>query len=390
MTTTATNPRDVERLRHLNVRQFEIGANSLFNITERRDNGTALITGTPIFRTGTFRDSLGIQHTWMPEHLEQMVFHYNLLRGNLVLPNVPFRADHSSSVRNIVGYIQNLKFEGGLLLADWEVVDPEALVQIDNGKYRARSAEVGLYETNDEAFYWPVLMGCAFVDLPAVEGLYAQADRQFTALYEKENTSVTAPATPPSNTPPSTTAPAAPPAQPPATPSTPATGAPAAPPAATPEATPAAQHGQPAGVTLFVNGQATNDVVAVQQHITTLETFRSEAVKGAKEAFVKALVSGNKLPAPQLDAQIAFVHTLNDEQYDAFRKSWEGAPASPVFAAHGVTVTNPGGDAPTGPTEIEQLEDIIAMHRRTGIMTEEQIAKTPTFQKLTALRAAAK
>lgn len=378
------------------MRQFATGANSMFNITERRDNGTAIISETPIFRVGTFRDSMGIQHTWMPEHLEQMVFHYNLLRGNGVLPHVPFRADHSSSVRNVVGYISGLKFNGGLLLADWEVVDPDALVQIDNGKYRARSAEVGLYETNDEAFYWPVLMGCAFVDLPAVEGLYAQADRQYTFLYEKENTPVTAPATPSTTpaapaapaTPPAAPAAAAAPAAPPSTPATPATGAPAAPPAAAPEATPAAQHGQAHGQTFFVNGQATHDVVAVQAHITTLETFRTEAVKGAKEAFVKSLVSANKLPATQLDAQIAFVHTLSDTQYDAFKKTWEGAAASPLFAIHGNPVTNPGGDPQAGPTEIEQLEDIIAMHRRTGIMTEEQIAKTPTFQRLTALRAA--
>lgn len=380
----------------MNVSLFQAGGTANFDITRAKD-GTGTVKGIRVFKAGTFRDSMAIQHTWTREHLQQMVFHFDLLRGQGILPNVPWRVDHSISVRNVVGYFEKLYEQDGFLLADVLFTEPEALDKMERGTYRARSAEVGVYETNDEAFYWPVLTGCAFVDLPAVEGLYSKATPvPSTVLYEKENNSMAfqingkevteAEWLKAANYAKALADLKAVPEDEMTKLKTERDDAVQAAQAAT-----AHSKGQPA--TFMLNGKPTSDVVAVQHQITMLETFRTEAVKAAKDEFVKQLVAGNKLAAPQMQSQQEFVQNLTDEQFDQYKKSWENAPASSLFGTHGTTPlegAGTGNGAGTKePSDIETLEEIVAQFKRAGLK-EDVIAKTDSFKRLTALRAAAK
>ncbi len=383
-----------------NIAFFTKGDTIAFDLAHG-DNGTALAKGIKIFKVGTFRDSLGTQHTWTPEHLQQMVFHFDMLKDTDILPNVPWRLDHSMSVKNVAGYFEKLYVEGGFLLADVNFSDPDVVTGMTLGKYRSRSLEVGVYETNDEAFYWPVVTGCAFVDLPAVEGLYSKAQPvSRTLLYEAPNRmednkimfvingkTVTAEVwTAAVNY-------AKALADLDAVPAADLTAAQTAVTEAQAAAAAAAAHSQGKPATFQVNGQPTVDVVAVQNQITMLETFRVEAVEAGKAAFVQGLAAQSKLAATQIDSQVAFVKSLTDAQYDEYKKSWEAAPASALFGIHGkgpgeqADASQGGGNA--GPTELETLTEIVATMRRSG-MKDEMIAKTESFKKMTALTAAGK
>lgn len=143
--------------------------------------GTHLIKGMRIFRAGSFANSLGERSDWTTADLDEMVKNFEDLRSRGILPNVPVRADHSRSVNNVVGYFTSLYREDDYLLADVELTEPDAVGKYERGTYRSRSAEIGVYVSNDEQVYWPVVMGVAFCDIPAVEGLHAAALSAFSA-----------------------------------------------------------------------------------------------------------------------------------------------------------------------------------------------------------------
>ena len=366
--------------------------------TTTLSNGAFRIERMPVFKSGTFKDSMGYQATWEPEHLEQMVFNFEMLRSRGILPNVPVRSDHRSLFGGgeVIGYITGLYHDqaSGRLLADYEITEPEHAAKLQRGTYRARSAEVGMYETNDEALYWPVFMGFAFVDIPAVEGLYSKAAKEaeggdFVLLteYDKEK--------PVSTTPSESTT------QPEGTEGTEAEGteAPAAentqPP--TPQVTPGAggeqgqggqagtaEHGaaQPGTFSFTVGGQPTTDFAAVQRHITALETAASEQRDAGRRAFVNGLASSNKILQSQVEGLTNSVLSMSDEQFGHFRTAYDVAPEQPLLQQHG---------SPTGPTqataaseEIEVLRETVAMHRRSGT-PEASIQKMPSYIRLQAL-----
>lgn len=399
MSGTAT----IERIKRMNFAFFQAGEPVAFNIGERNDHGGATVTGIKIFKVGTFRDSRGEQQTWTPEHLEQMVFNFNMLRQTNVLPNVPWRIDHSFSVMNTVGYIEKLYVQNGFLLADVLFTRGDAVDGMANGTYRSRSLEVGVYETNDEAFYWPVVTGCAFVDIPAVEGLYEKAQPESRAvLFDRDTGSANTmfkingkDVTPEEWVAAVTYAQtlldleAVPTSEHAAVVSErdkikadldTATAA-------------IATHGKGQAMEFRVNGQPVADVVAVQNHITTLETFRTDTVKAGKSQYVRDLAQQGKLPATQIDSQIAFVEALSDEQFDQFKKSWDEAPASSLFANHGTGPANADGGSPVGAqdtpkSELETARDIVAMHRRSG-MKEDAIKETASYKRMVELEAQA-
>lgn len=353
----------------LNVSLFQQGDLTF----KKKDNGTGSLESMKIFRSGTFKDSMGIQHTWDPEHLHQMVFHFNLLKDKGVLPNVPVRVDHSFSAAKVIGWITSLEVKDNFLLMNADITEPDAAEKIDRGTYRNRSAEVGMYETNAEAFYWPVLQGVAFVDLAAVEGLYSATPRRYTILNDKEST------VPEEPTPPTPPAPPAPPANP--TPPAPTPPAPTPPAPAPPAPAPTA--------TFNVNGQQTQDFAAVQTHIAALETFRRETLHAARTNFVADLAKNNRIAATQVESMTAHAISLNDEQWDGFKKTWENAPANSLLGNqhNGVTNQNNQNGTENVPSELETVKEIVAMHAKAG-MTPEQIAKTPSGVKLAALTAA--
>jgi len=376
----------------------------------KKNDGTGKIVDLKIFKSGTFKDSMGFQRTWESEHLEQMVFNYTLLKNRGIFPNVPVREGHAGifgSGGSVQGWFDAMRHEGEFLVADLLITEPDALGKWERGTFRGRSLEVGMYETNDESTYWPVVMGLAFVDIPAVEGLYNKQtadppnkDKKSTfhfsqVLLDDKEITVEGDQNP---QPPAPTPPAPAPAPAPAPPQPPAPApAPPTPPAPAPAPAPESTAPAPQQHSMFkINGQDVQDVAAVQTHITSLESFVKETRDLNRKNFVSGLVTGNKILASQKEGLEALVLTMTDSQYEAFTKLHVDTPPLPLLGNHG---DQSGGQTPpatgsgftggksTPEEQKEVLEETLAMHKRAG-MSEENIQKTDSYKKLQALQTA--
>lgn len=369
---------------------------------------TLVLESVPVFRSGTFRDSMGIQHTWEDMHMTQMVDNFNHLIKTGIMPGAPVRKGHngffssgSEVMDGLIGWHSALTTEERVnpvdgqrytyLLADFEILDPTAIDKIDSGLWKNLSSEVGSWTSNAEAEYWPVYQGVAYVDFPAVEGLktFASANgvgSKFSIMSEESAVPQTDNTQTGQQTPP----------------------LPPAPPGVTP-AGQTSEHGQqqqgqpapapangPAQPHLFtVNGRQVADFAAVQAHINSLEEFQKETVKGARLAFVSGLVTGNKMLASNKEKAEAFCLGLSDEQFTAYKEQWEGAPVVPQLGNHTSGTSNHNGDNPAGSgpapsaqdDERKVLEDTVNAFRISG-MSDEQIKKTKTFSRLQQLQPA--
>ncbi len=340
------------------------------------DRGTYLYSGYRIFRTGTFRDSMGELTTWEPEHLQQMVFHFELLRDRGILPNPIVRHNHPSIFGGggeVQGYITGLKAEEvdgtNYLLADFEITEPEAHERIQRGTYRARSAEVGHYVTNEEAMFWPVVKGFAFVDLPAVEGLFQKGDYAVLRTHRVKEHQVTGEnnnegAGNNSGTPPET------------------------------QPTPATTH------SFRVNGEQVSDFSAVQRHIDALEsevsTLREaqrQQVEVNRKDFVQSLAHDGKIfsTADHIKNFENMVVGMTDEQFQAFQAAYKDAPPMGLLGPKGSNAT-PNGQPPTkgGPDDKggqysqEDTDLAIVERHRLANMKVDDIKKTASFRRLEA------
>lgn len=393
--------------------------------------GNHVLRGLRVFRTGTFTDMFGYEHTWDDTHLELMVLHFTLLRESGLFPDVPVRADHTFSVANVVGYYENLYRDADdpqFLSADIEFTEPEAYQKWVRRTWRARSIEIGMYETNDNRSYYPTVMGLAFVDIPAVEGLHGHArDKTHFSQAIMDNEEKTMPAPDPktdpegwtkavayaqwveaanyakalddwtkavvyakaiedeaaAQNPPAAPVEGVPPVAPfgaaPTTPTTPA------PPPPTPTPPP------PTGGTMAfrVNGQQTADFRTVQTHIDVLEQFRKETSDTVRRDFVEGLAKDNKISAAQIDGLSNHALSLSDEQYASFRASYDAAPSLSMFGQQ-VEQDERSGDTSgshpvTSADDPEVLKEIVAQFRRIG-MDEAKIVKTDSYKKLVALK----
>lgn len=334
---------------------------------EVQDDGSGLVRGVKIFRTGTFRDSRGDQYNWEPLHLLQMVGNFEMLREEGIFPDVPVRRDHSFSVNQVQGYFEALRVDGEFLVSDLRITEPEDVAKWQRGTYRNVSAEIGMYVTNDEAAYWPVLMGVAAVDIPAVEGLHSKsnADSKIT-LYSRvteEKTVTTENETTDANDKGAT-----------------------APPLATP-------------VSFRVNGAETTDFAAVQAHVVKLENdvvsfaARIEAFETAdteraaqfKTDFVNSLVNDGKIVEAQREALETSIAAMNDDAFEATQKVYEAAPRVTILEKHGDATSNEDGlTNQSEPSELETAQEIVKQHRRAG-MSEDFIKKTSAFKRMTEL-----
>lgn len=391
---------------------------------DKREDGSGIIRGIPIFRAGTFKDSMGDPHTWETEHLQQMVFHFNMLREREVLPNIPVRDQHRSlfgSGGRVVGYLEGVRVEGEdskgnpLLVADMDITEPDDFGRIERGTWRSRSAEVGFYETNDDVMYWPVLMGVAWVDLPAVEGLFGKksddTDGEYTPIHDHDEEGAVSHAKKEANKGGAGTA--TPPADndgkegqhsaPPATDKEgeggegneegagegtgeqagDGSGDHSTPPAPSAGSTVTNQHSSGAQVHEFtLNGQTkTTDFAAVQAHIENLESVLDESRTQARKDFVSSLAESNCIAATQVESMQEHAVSLSDEQYEAFKKMYEDAPEIPLFSQHGQqTSTDPDNQG----SEVETLRERVTMHKRSG-MSEDKVKATESYRRLMEL-----
>ncbi|MFD5451679.1 MULTISPECIES: hypothetical protein [Streptomyces] len=362
----------------------------------RKDNGVLVVSGQPVFRSGTFRDSMGFQHTWEGLHMDQMVAHYKMLRDRGLFGDVPVRDGHPGFLVNgvpgaggVVGWHTDLEArelethtgsKETFLLAHYEITDPEARAKYENGTFRNRSSEVGEYTTNDEATFWPTYMGFAFVDIPAVEGLNSVSGfsksnaRSFVVLTEK-GFSVSGTESSDKNAGQAS-------GQSGVTP--PTQGAPVTPPPA-----PVQQHAAPAQPFAFsINGQTITDPAAVQAHITGLETFRAESIAAGRVAFVTSMAKEGKILASQLESLTAFAKTLNDEQFQSWKTAMEAQPGSPVLANHAAgtgTQSEPGQPADeANAARVMTLRSVVSMHQSRGASPDE-IKASASYKELVAL-----
>jgi len=347
-----------------------------------KTGGGKIFEGVPVFRSGSFGDSRGIRSTWEDLHIRQMVENTNHLSGKGILQGVPARDGHDAFIvggmrgkGEVVGWHLGIKTEvkknpvDGVeytyLLADYEVTAPYALEKLANGLWRSRSSEIAPYYTNDESEYWPVYLGFAFVDFGAVEGLnfsIAQGNRSFVVFGEsplkerivstdQNNTQVASPLLFGVQQPVIQT-PVAPVVQPP--------------------------------FLFSCNGQNVSDPNQVQAYIRQLEAFTRETRTAARTQYVAALVTANKLAAPQQADMAAFALTLSDEQYTAWKTQWEAATPLAALSVHGSGSTNPGNSAEAAKnTAVEDAKAIVAMHRLNG-MPDAALKGTGSFKALVA------
>lgn len=341
-------------------------ATDLTNVTfEQTARGTWVTRSMKIFRSGSFKDSSGSEESFTDADLAAMVTNFKTLRASGLFPNVPVRANHSRDVENVVGYVLDLQVNGSFLVADMEITEPDAKTKLERGTWRARSAEIGTYETNDGNAFYPVLWGVAFVDIPAVEGLYTKSSEDLIVKeFDVDNDK----------------------------------GAPKQEQIATfaiggvptSDVTAVQAHiAELEGRTFTVAGIATSDFAAVQAHIDALEQFAAEAKIAARDAFIDGLATEGKIGAPQVEALKEFASTLTTEQFDAFQAGYAEAPTLSLLAKHG------GETEPTENTvddehlaEMAKYEEVVAMHRRAGT-SEDQIKELPSYKQLAMLKAQA-
>lgn len=146
-------------------------------------DGSVVVTGIDFLKSGSF-NGLGL----VDADLEAMVQHFTALRdAGIFVP--PFRLDHSWSILSVIGYVEELEtyrrvdatdsmektfLRGNVRLTGSLDYTPAQLVKaIKGGHLRNRSSELGYYVTNSGVEIPLAFYGCAFVDIPAVEGLAA-------------------------------------------------------------------------------------------------------------------------------------------------------------------------------------------------------------------------
>lgn len=406
---------------------------------KKADNttGSALVlSDVAVFRSGTFRDSMGFQHNWESIHMDQMVAHFDMLRARQIFSDIPVRDGHPGFLLSgiegngkTVGWHTGLRAEQRTnpsdgkeytyLLAEYEVLDEDAIKKIESGLWRNRSSEIGSYITNDEAEFWPVYQGFAYVDIPAVEGLNGFAKSNpglgttFSLMIESEEETPVGAPTKKHSAPEGVEAEAE-------------VEAPAAQtepdevvepevvvaevevhedgtvtvtdleddededddedePAAEEVDEPQASHSKTGPVGTFrINGQSTTDFASVQQHIDALEGFAKETTDANRKAFVSGLVVDKKITGAQQATLEEFALGLSTEQYGKWCESYGLAPQLGLLSLHAAGSSNHdagGGEPSTSEVELETAREIVASHKRAG-MPMEQIEATKSFLKL--------
>lgn len=346
---------------------------------KKRDDGqtSLIIEGKPIFRSGTFSDSRGIEHQWEPLHMSQMVDHFTLLKSREQFEDIPVRKGHpdwggifSDPVRNamdeLIGYMDNFRTEDrknptdgntyNYFLADLEILDEEAIKKIKSGLWRNVSAEIGTYVTNANSEFWPVMMGVAYVDQPAVEGLKSQhskAQDKFSIILEDNMTG---------------------PAQP-----------------GREAVTGSKQEAQ----SFSIGGKATTDYAAVQAHITSLENsnsaleqFRSETLENARVSYVKSLVGANKIAAPDEEGYLGYVKGLTPESFAAWKDLMDKAAPIAITSPQAAGFSSDTSQLQDGDEKeqrIASLKATVANHQLANTMSKEDLMNTNSYKQLIAL-----
>lgn len=142
------------------------------------------------------------------------------------------------------------------------------------------------------------------------------------------------------------------------------------------------------GFTFKVQGQDTADFKAVQNRLDFLEEFRNNTIKSGKQEFVKQLAVDNKIGAPQVEKLTAYALSLTDEQYAAWKDTWDGAVALPMLGETKVGgVSNTGSQSQAvedNAAELDIKKGILRQHKLSN-MTDDQIKQTASYKRVMEL-----
>jgi hypothetical protein len=334
---------------------------------EESEDGSALLKGLKIFRTGVLSDSMGRKREWTHDDLDAAVENFSILRDEL--PNVPLRVGHNRNPDSVIGYYSAIRREGDYLVGDFEVTEPEAVRKIKRKTYRSRSMEIGAFESDQHGTCWPVAMGLAFVDIPAVSRLYENpvTGREFHVITPGDHSM--------SNQP-----------NPDLYAAYYAQGL------ADAQTQFAANPPAPPEFSCF--GAKTTDPAAVQAHIEALETFQKQSVEAARKSFVDKLVAENKILAPQKEHFESLALGMSSEQFELFQKGYEGAASLPLVSQFDATgggdaygASSAGGANGAGNAVLDRISVIQATHQfhRDGGMKEDAIRNLQTYAELQQL-----
>lgn len=371
--------------------------------TRKNDAGddvkVALYTGVPIFRSGTFADSRGYEREWLPEQMSQMAANFDLLKNSGIFTDIPVRAGHptpfGNSIKDVIGYFTAVRTEERIspangekytyFLADYEILDPDADAKIQSGLYKNRSSEIGTYFTNaPTAEHYPVMMGVAYVDIPAVEGLngFASANSSEQFSIQMEEPDVTG----------------------------------------TQEASKVVKPGLGSravdSAEFTIGGVTTTDFARVQAYIsdlesqrdtavaeresfkgrvTALEEFKSGVIKSGREEKITNLgkeIDGvaPRLTGPEVTAAIAFSAALDDDTFTAYLATLEASPAREILGQHGRT-NHDGSQTNSAKKESEKASaqlladnrEVVAGFKQYSKMSDEAIKETAAYKTVIAL-----
>lgn len=347
---------------------------------EIQPDGSLMVRGQRVFRTGTFRDSRGRQTEWTGEDLHNAAANFRRLSVN-ELPNVPVRKDHTRTVKDVAGYFTDVYVQGQYLLADYSILVPEDVAKFQQGIFRSVSLEIGTYRTNDEVEHTPVVMGLALVDLPAVEGLFTLHQEE-SAMFTQEQLDW-------------------------AVASAYAAGIEADRPVDENVINHALALGYaqadldiraefaannddlaPFQFTL-VDGTQTCEYGAVQAIITEQglriaanDTALAEQRTATRHDFVAQLATDGKITAPMVEGLKATVTDMSVEAFEGFAKTYAAAPVLGILAGNGAT--GKPGDGAQGDTtadKIAHLEMVVQMHRNAGTK-DEALHALPSWTEL--------
>lgn len=361
--------------------------NSQLQFEMSADGKTAIVRNIPLFRTGSFKDSRGRRHNIDRAFLAALIDNFGALNAMPIHFEPPVRADHSRTIKNVTGYIQDLHFSGNTLYGTAEITEPDAVGKLERRTYRKVSAEIGAYEDNDGNVYEPAFMGVAFVDIPAVEGLmFSKEDEESGIRYFTE----AAPDMSDENEKPEgdgadDRAPAR---------RGDAAGAFGAPVNIHIQGAPAQAPATEAPATsTFTIGGVEMTLADIEAKFAAQAQFEQEITQKTRADFVKGLVDANKVAAPQMDAMTAFAQKLDNDAFEDFTKLFEGAPELSLFAQHADGTSNP--DNENGDPKIAELKaeyeialETVEMMRRTQMFTAEALKETDAFKRMEVLKSA--
>jgi len=364
-------------------------------------NGPLMVEGMPIFRSGTFRNSWGEATSWTDFHINQMVANFNNLKDSGIFADVPVRSSHPepwfrNSTDEVIGYVTSLTaakrnhpatgVEHNYLLANYEVTDPAAAAKIEKKTYRNRSAEVGMYVDNTEAEYYPVLMGFAYVDISAVEGLNfgKHADIRRYALDEEgvlvgdaNNTDeteeeVVTPESDVDETPDDEIVDEEEVTEEVSD--------------ETPEETPVTEETPPATSTNSASSTVTDSfsvnfagrTITSAAEAQALIDSLSGVVVEDRNQYVNRMFSSGRITAGMKDGLAEFTAGLSIDQWGQFRRIFEDSPVVPAIAFRTGTPDESSNE------EVKELSQVV--EHLTRALGEERVKETPSYQRLQVIK----